>query len=119
MSIAPALYLAQLFLQSVQAPILTPRWLPGIIGPVTRCRIGLFADIPPISWAGVVLSQPEHHISIVSAVEANVLTTNEDHGVTRLSADHLLGIHAHEVSKIHACRRREGLSNAYCGEINS
>jgi hypothetical protein len=49
MSISPALKEAQLFLQSVHAPSLLPAYDPGIIGPVTRGRIGLFADIPPIS----------------------------------------------------------------------
>lgn len=58
MSIVPARNEAQLFRQSVQAPSLTPRWLPGIIGPVTRWKMGLFAEMPPISCAGTVLSQP-------------------------------------------------------------
>ncbi len=55
---APARNFAQLFRQSVQAPIRVPWKLPGIIGPVTRWTMGLFAEMPPISWAGVVLSQP-------------------------------------------------------------
>ena len=54
----PARNEAQLFLQSVQAPMRFPLWLPGIIGPVTRGSIGLFADSPPIIWAGTVLSHP-------------------------------------------------------------
>lgn len=62
-SIVPALYEAQLFLQSVQAPSLSPRWLPGIIGPVMRGRTGLLADIPPINCAGTVLSHPTLTIS--------------------------------------------------------
>ena len=48
-SIFPARKLAQLFLQSVHAPTRTPLWLPGIIGPVTRCSTGLLAEMAPIS----------------------------------------------------------------------
>ena len=47
-SILPARKAAQLFLQSVQAPILWPRWFPGIIGPVIKGRTGFSADIPPM-----------------------------------------------------------------------
>lgn len=58
-SISCARKAAQLFRQSVQAPILLPRWLPGSIGPVMRGRTGLFAEIPPINCAGTVLSHPD------------------------------------------------------------
>lgn len=58
MSMVPARNLAQLLRQSVHAPILTPLWLPGIMGPVTRWKMGLLAEMPPMSCAGTVLSQP-------------------------------------------------------------
>ena len=42
----------------MQAPIRTPLNDPGIIGPTSKGSTGLFAEIPPISWAGTVLSHP-------------------------------------------------------------
>jgi hypothetical protein len=62
-SSVPARNRAQLLLQSVHAPTRTPWKLPGIMGPVTRWIRGLLAEMPPMSWAGVVLSQPENHVT--------------------------------------------------------
>jgi hypothetical protein len=104
MSIWPARNAAQLLRQSVQAPKRFPAWLPGIIGPVINGRTGLLAEIPPINWAGTVLSQPLS-ISIYwsnKEVEQKGRTTYHDASIHWLCFDHLFSVHAHQIPQEHA-----------------
>jgi hypothetical protein len=47
-----------------------------------------------------------------------VAAADQHHGVHRLRADHLLGVHRHQVAQEHAGRMREGLVDRDGGELH-
>jgi hypothetical protein len=49
---------------------------------------------------------------------SSVRTTYQDYGIAGLSFDHFLGIHTHEISQVHARRRRERLMDANSGKLH-
>ena len=79
--------------QSVHAPSVSPRWWPTSIGPTGTKIAGTSADAAAIICAGNGL----------------VAAADQHHGVHRLRADHLLGVHRHQVAQEHAGRVRERL----------
>ena len=79
--------------QSVHAPSVSPRWWPTSIGPTGTKIAGRSADAAAIICAGNRL----------------VAAADQHHGVHRLGADHLLGVHRHQVAQEHAGRVRERL----------
>lgn len=55
---------------------------------------------------------------MLAYVSWGLLTSNQDHSVTRLGFDHLLRVHAHQVAQVHACGRGKGFMDADGGKIH-
>jgi hypothetical protein len=87
--------------------------------------MGLFAEMPPMSCAGVVLSHPAYALrrrkwsfTREKKKKKKKHTSNQYNRIDRLSSDHFFRVHAHQIPQKHTGGAREALVNADGREVH-